>query len=393
MAVNQSRLDEYNRLCQAATKEAASEHYEEAEALFNQAIEINPQPLDGYMVRCKVLIKLEKFTLARNDAERVIQALRPKEDEQSVHNTLSSAFMMGGVASFRLGEYDRAKDFFKEGNRFDSSSKTGFNQWMIWCDEKTAKLKKIAAENEKVEKIATAEAATSTIAKEQPTTSTPSANAEETTPVNISMPTPKIKHDWYQTESAVVVEVRIKGLSKDHVTVEFQPRSLSVTAKLPQTQSSSDYSLEIDLSHDIQPEKSSFRVLSTKIEIKMLKKDGIRWTVLEGEDPLPAAAATLSLETGNDKSVKPPTHPSGRDWSKIEKDIDKELESEKPEGEAALNDLFSKIYKDADESTRRAMNKSFQESGGTVLSTNWDEIKKERTEVKPPDGMEYKKWD
>ena len=385
MAVDQSRLDEYNRLCQAATKEAASEHYEEAESLFNQAIEINPQPLDGYMVRCKVLIKLEKFTLARNDAERIIQALRPKEDDPSVHNTLSSVFMMGGVASFRLGEYDRAKDFFKEGNRFDSSSKTGFNQWMIWCDEKMAKLKKNLEENEKVKKIATADAATK--AKEQPT---PSSNAESTTPVNIPMPTPKIKHDWYQTESAVVVEVRIKGLSKDHVTVEFQSRSLSVTAKLPQTQS--DYSLEIDLSHDIQPEKSSFKVLSTKIEIKMLKKDGIRWTVLEGEDPLPAAAATLSLKTGNDKS-KPPTHPSGRDWSKIEKDIDKELESEKPEGEAALNDLFAKIYKDADDETRKAMNKSFQESGGTVLSTNWDEIKKERTEVKAPDGMEYKKWD
>ena len=25
--------------------------------------------------------------------------------------------------------------------------------------------------------------------------------------------------------------------------------------------------------------------------------------------------------------------------------------------------------------------------------TNWDEIAKEKTDVKPPDGMEYKKWD
>lgn len=43
--------------------------------------------------------------------------------------------------------------------------------------------------------------------------------------------------------------------------------------------------------------------------------------------------------------------------------------------------------------SRRAMNKSFQESGGTVLSTNWSEVGKGQVDVKPPDGMEFKKWD
>ena len=49
---------------------------------------------------------------------------------------------------------------------------------------------------------------------------------------------------------------------------------------------------------------------------------------------------------------------SGRDWAKF----DKALSAEK-------------------------------ESGGTVLSTNWNDIGKEKTEVKPPDGMEWKKYD
>ena len=33
------------------------------------------------------------------------------------------------------------------------------------------------------------------------------------------------------------------------------------------------------------------------------------------------------------------------------------------------------------------------ESGGTVLSTNWKDVGAKTLDVKPPDGMEFKKWD
>ena len=55
--------------------------------------------------------------------------------------------------------------------------------------------------------------------------------------------------------------------------------------------------------------------------------------------------------------------------------------------------MFQKIYGEGSDEVKKAMNKSFQESGGTVLSTNWEDISKKKTEVKPPDSMEYKKWD
>jgi len=61
-------------------------------------------------------------------------------------------------------------------------------------------------------------------------------------------------------------------------------------------------------------------------------------------------------------------------------------------GDSTVNGFFQKIFADADEDTKRAMMKSYSESGGTTLSTNWDEVSKAPVEVKPPQGSEWKKW-
>ncbi len=55
-----------------------------------------------------------------------------------------------------------------------------------------------------------------------------------------------------------------------------------------------------------------------------------------------------------------------------------------------FTNLMKMLYGNADEKTRIAMNKSFQQSGGTVLSTNYNEVIKADYEGKdrpsPPDG-------
>merc|ERR1712110_1332486 len=79
----------------------------------------------------------------------------------------------------------------------------------------------------------------------------------------LQMPIPKIKHDWYQTETQVVIEIRIKGVKPEEAKIAIDTKSLSVTTKLPASSSyakiDSDYSLELDLAHPVIPDQSNYK--------------------------------------------------------------------------------------------------------------------------------------
>uniref|UniRef100_A0A0P4WE96 CS domain-containing protein n=1 Tax=Scylla olivacea TaxID=85551 RepID=A0A0P4WE96_SCYOL len=292
----------------------------------------------------------------------------------------AEAHLVQGKALFNLGRFVEALDAFTKG-KAKGGANLGkldqFGQWTSWCEDRIKKLvlsgakdptNKTSMEEKKEEASA---AATAVSASNQ-------------------MPVPKIKHDWYQTEAFVIVTVLVKNLKQEDVKVDFTEKTVSVSAPLP---SGSEYSLELDLCHPINPAQSSFRVVPSKIEIKMKKVDGIRWSTLEGDGAPPSVKASIP---GASEAAKVPSYPTSaskkHDWDKLEAEVKKEEEEEKLEGDAALNKLFQKIYGQGSEETRRAMNKSFMESGGTVLSTNWKEVGGQKVEVKPPDGMEFKKW-
>ncbi|KAK4878112.1 hypothetical protein RN001_010618 [Aquatica leii] len=199
-----------------------------------------------------------------------------------------------------------------------------------------------------------------------------------------------IKYDWYQTEATVVVTILAKNVDKDSTDINFTNETVSINLSLPE---GATHNRLIKVAHEISPQECAYKISPAKVEVKLKKVEGIRWERLESlgtPDNIKQIPQAASASTG------PPSYPTskpGKDWTAIEREIKEQEAKEKPIGEEALNKLFQDIYGKGDDNVKRAMNKSYMESGGTVLSTNWTEIGKDRVEVKPPDGMEWKKWE
>ncbi|VDQ00697.1 unnamed protein product [Trichobilharzia regenti] len=142
------------------------------------------------------------------------------------------------------------------------------------------------------------------------------------------------------------------------------------------------------LSHPVVPEKSSYRVTAMKIEVQLRKATEVRWSYLESKNSVNNSETPKSQDVTKIVHSYPSSSKFSHDWNKIEKEAS-EIEDE----EDPLNKMFKNIYANASDETRKAMIKSFTESAGTVLSTNWNEVGAGKVEMKPPDGMEFKKYE
>jgi len=205
-------------------------------------------------------------------------------------------------------------------------------------------------------------------------------------------PAPKIKHAFYQSDSTLTIQIPIKGLKKDQVQVETTDTTLNVNTKIPA--SGTDYSLTIDLAYPIDSSRTSFNVTGSNIEIKLFKREAVQWPTLDAQSVKNKAQPPVAMN--RPVVEKAPSYPSSslkaKNWDKLEAEIKKD-EKENKEEVGDANAIFQQLYRDSDEDTRRAMNKSMAESGGTCLNMNWEEVSKGKIPCEPPEGMEWKKYD
>ncbi|KAI3517690.1 hypothetical protein L1887_16907 [Cichorium endivia] len=351
----------------AKAKEAfIDDHFELAVDLYSQAILINPSDADLFSDRSQANIKLKNFTEAVSDANKAIE-LDP---------TNPKPYLRKGTACFNLEEYQTAKAAFEAGASLVPYD-TRFIEGIKKCE------KCIAEENGELQTQSMDSVPADVAPKDVKEVNNVSSELATRTPAK-----PKYRHEFYQKPEEAVVTIFAKGTPAENVSVNFGEQIISVTIDIPGEEA---YIFQPRLFGKIIPANCRYVVLSTKIEIRLAKVEPIHWTSLEYSNNSLVVRST-NVSSGNQRPMYPSSKPT-KDWDKLEAQVKKEEKDEKLDGDAALNKFFRDIYQDADEDTRRAMRKSFVESNGTVLSTNWKEVGSKEVEGTAPDGMELRKWE
>lgn len=91
------------------------------------------------------------------------------------------------------------------------------------------------------------------------------------------------RNDFYQTSRSVIASFFLKKIDKDKAVVKFQGQSIDldlITTDTPPKR----YVAIVPLFAPIDAEKSSYKILGSKLEVTLAKGDGSSWPVLRSDD-------------------------------------------------------------------------------------------------------------
>lgn len=139
----------------------------------------------------------------------------------------------------------------------------------------------------------------------------PSSDAAPVVAVSATPPAvAAIRHDWYQTDDKVVVTVLLKNATAANCAVQIQAEHVHITAANSAT--GLDYTLDLQLLHRIDADRSTYRIGNVKVEINLFKVVGERWATLtrpltdDAEPAVPAKVVNIYKQ----------------DWEKLEKHVE-----------------------------------------------------------------------
>lgn len=368
--------------------------YDEAIDAYTAALKEFPTSPHYYSQRSSAYHKAKKYQEALSDAEQAVVLAHKRQKRELI----IEAQARRAPALYNLQRYGDAMFVAKIVKRMDEKEKTH----AMWLGLAERKLQALGEEDEKM-KVTVKEVPEIEESAETASLSSAATTSAAKPPTVQQTPADKIRNDWYQNNEKVYFSLLAKGVPKDKTQVDITSRTMTISFPIGDSGSSYDFTLD-PLFADVVPEKCTSRVLSTKVEIVLVKATpGKKWAQLESDEPAAAAIAPADspVEDGDQEGTKravltapkpagpayPTSSKSGpKNWDLIGEEADKDRSGD------GADDFFKMMYKGADPDTQRAMMKSYIESNGTALSTNWEEVGKGKVETTPPDGMEAKKW-
>ena len=91
------------------------------------------------------------------------------------------------------------------------------------------------------------------------------------------------RDDYFQTGTNVIVSFYLKNIDSGRAEVRFSSPT-TVMLDLPTTDRKR-YRTEIPLYGSIDPQRSTFRIMGTKLEMTLVKADGSGWPALRSDGP------------------------------------------------------------------------------------------------------------
>lgn len=367
--------------------------HEPLEALhrYDGILKQNPENLVAIIYKAAALEKLyfgtsdwhngQTLENSRDLLEKALNLAHKRGDRSKI----ALVYFRHFIHQFNSKNYVEAQIFMAKCKEYGYQDDTLF----MWEYQLQRKLDKL------IEKGVKVESATTTPPAEEPKESKFTTGNENSSKSLSTISAPKFRTDWYQTSSTVVLSIFTPNLPENEKCVSLQlskknKRNLGISYPIPDE--SSEFQYNLTLSHEVDPENVQLKVFTKKMEITMLKLVKINWKTLEctGESESRPSVQQPEIENKNSSRSNTLGYPTSSkksiDWSKVD------LSDDEDENAGSADAFFQKLYADADPDTKRAMMKSYMESNGTALNTNWEDVSKAPVETSPPEGMELKHW-
>ena len=95
-----------------------------------------------------------------------------------------------------------------------------------------------------------------------------------------------VRHDFYQSATSITVSFFLKKIDKAAAKIVFHPQSIALDLPTTDSPTPKRYTADVPLFAAIDPAKSAYKIMGTKLEVTLAKAEVSSWPVLRSDDRL-----------------------------------------------------------------------------------------------------------